>query len=286
VTLTESQVEANTAGRGGGGIFNRNSELTLIDSTVSDNFSGQYGVGGYGGGGGISNRTTGVSLQSTVMLIRTTVSENESVDGGGIVNTEFLGGGGAALTLLDSTVSGNLATGNGGGIHNGGEGTVTLTHSTVSENDAASQGDGIYSQLGGSIVEASHSIVAGNLGGNCNGPFSSLGYNLSDDATCFSVSGSDLVAPAQLGPLADNGGPTLTHLPLAGSPAIDAGDNTSCPAIDQRGITRPQDGNQPPDGFADCDIGAVEVVPEPALLWQIASGIALLLLIGRRRICG
>jgi hypothetical protein len=53
-----------------------------------------------------------------------------------------------------------------------------------------------------------------------------------------------------LGPLADNGGPTQTHALLPGSPAIDAGDNTACPATDQRGVTRPLG--------AACDIGAYE----------------------------
>ena len=49
-----------------------------------------------------------------------------------------------------------------------------------------------------------------------------------------------VVADALLGPLADNGGPTLTHALLAGSPAIDAGDPATAPATDQRGVVRPQ----------------------------------------------
>ena len=54
-----------------------------------------------------------------------------------------------------------------------------------------------------------------------------------------------------LGPLADNGGPTLTHALLAGSPAIDAADTAVCPATDQRGVARD----------AACDVGAFEFVP-------------------------
>ena len=54
-----------------------------------------------------------------------------------------------------------------------------------------------------------------------------------------------------LGPLADNGGPTLTHALLAGSPAIDAADAAACPATDQRGVVRPRD--------AGCDVGAFEL---------------------------
>ena len=53
-----------------------------------------------------------------------------------------------------------------------------------------------------------------------------------------------------LGALADNGGPTLTHALLTGSPAIDAGNDAACPATDQRGVTRPQG--------AHCDIGSYE----------------------------
>jgi hypothetical protein len=53
-----------------------------------------------------------------------------------------------------------------------------------------------------------------------------------------------------VGPLADNGGPTLTHALLEGSPAIDAGDDSVCPAVDQRGIARPQG--------AACDVGSYE----------------------------
>ena len=56
--------------------------------------------------------------------------------------------------------------------------------------------------------------------------------------------------PALIGPLAEIGGPTLTHALLAGSPAINAGDDSACPATDQRGVARPQ-GPQ-------CDIGSVE----------------------------
>ena len=60
-----------------------------------------------------------------------------------------------------------------------------------------------------------------------------------------------------LGPLADNGGATLTYALLVGSPAINAGTNTGCPAIDQRGMSRPL--------LRTCDIGAYEFVRQQFL---------------------
>jgi hypothetical protein len=77
--------------------------------------------------------------------------------------------------------------------------------------------------------------------------------NAFTDATCYAGAADQVVADVGLGPLADNGGPTLTHALLAGSPAIDAADDAICPATDQRGTVRPQG--------AACDVGAYEFVP-------------------------
>jgi hypothetical protein len=71
-------------------------------------------------------------------------------------------------------------------------------------------------------------------------------------SACYS--GNIIGVDPLLGPLASNGGSTLTMLPLPGSPAINAGTNAGCPAYDQRGVKRPQGGT--------CDIGSVE-----SLIW-------------------
>ena len=97
-------------------------------------------------------------------------------------------------------------------------------------------------------------IVANSpTGGNCAGGVTNGDYNLSSDATC----GFSDIPNVMLGPLADNGGPTKTHMPLPGSPAIDLV-VTGCPppATDQRGAARPVDGDH--NGSPRCDAGATE----------------------------
>jgi parallel beta-helix repeat protein len=71
---------------------------------------------------------------------------------------------------------------------------------------------------------------------------------------------------------------------LAGSPAVDAGDNAVCPADDLDGQSRPSDGDDPPDGSADCDIGAFEYLPEPHQATTLIAGAAFLALLCRRRV--
>jgi hypothetical protein len=88
------------------------------------------------------------------------------------------------------------------------------------------------------------------------GGFLSGGHNLvSDDSCGFAATGDQEMVDALLGPLADNGGPTLTHLPSPVSPAVGAvPDGTAgiCTGgrTDQRGVVRPQG--------VGCDVGAIE----------------------------
>jgi hypothetical protein len=96
-----------------------------------------------------------------------------------------------------------------------------------------------------------NTILAGNSPSNCSGTIADAGHNLSSDNSCvFTGAGSLNNTDPMLGPLADNGGPTLTLALLPGSPAIDAGDDSAAPPTDQRGVARPVG--------AASDIGAYE----------------------------
>jgi CSLREA domain-containing protein len=174
-------------------------------------------------------------------------------DGGGIYNS-------GTVTLTNVTVSGNTASASAGGIYN--EGTLTLNNVTIADNVAVEGGGVVNAPVG--LLEFRNTIIARNVPGDCSGTVNSLGYNLDFDGSCVNagVNGDITSENLNLGPLWDNGGNTLTHELLDGSPAIDAanpavpgsGDN-ACEATDQRGISRP--------GGPACDIGAYEVEDPP-----------------------
>jgi len=212
--------------------------LSLWDCTVSD--------GGMGIDNGAIGQFDAPGFFGTLTLTNSTVSGNAE----GIWNRE-----GSTLVLTNSTVSGNVVEGihNFGGLAGFG-GLVRLTNSTVSEN-TAEQGALINGAEG--VVTLTNTIVDGNCVGD--GIIASGGYNIeSPDDTCdfdpdkgdqINVSAEDL----NLGPLADNGGPTMTHALLtepAVSEAIDQIPAEDCEETeDQRGFPRD----------SVCDVGAFEV---------------------------
>jgi hypothetical protein len=163
--------------------------------------------------------------------------------GGGL----FVNGGGASVSLINSTISGNTTNRGGGGLY-ASDGAITITYTTIASNTTSTGGDGIH-QAGGTVTLLD-SIVAYNGADNCAGTLTSNGYNLDSGNTCgFSATGDITNTDPLLGPLADNGGATLTHALLDGSPAIDQGICVAGITTDQRGVSR---------GSA-CDIGAFEV---------------------------
>lgn len=145
----------------------------------------------------------------------------------------FEEGGVGTLRIADSTVTGNSATLNGGGV--GGFGIVNIVSSTIASNsaptganlEASSGGFNPFGTAGGATT-VQNTIVASPTGGgpNCSGSspgaFTSKGHNLEDDAakSCnFTMLTDQTGVDPRLGGLASNGGPTQTRALLAGSPA-------------------------------------------------------------------
>jgi hypothetical protein len=191
------------------------------------------------------------------------VSGNSADMGGGIFNS-------GTLALVNATVSGNSAD-MGGGIFN--DGAATVINSTLSGNDAEQAGAIANSAICGFVcvggtLDMRNTLVDGDCVIDVNATATSLGYNIeSPGNTCgfdtnkgdqFDVTAEQL----NLGPLQDNGGPTLTHALGAGSVAIDKILQADCVdadgaplTTDQRGVTRPQG--------ASCDVGAFELEVAP-----------------------
>lgn len=218
--------------------------LELEDSEISGNRGDLSGALHVDGGAPVTLRRTLVAgntarfagalelnIGGDVLLENVTLSGNAGNPGAILVD------GGTRLSIVNSTITGNHASGGSatvGGIQDvhGGFGLTTLRNTILAGN-----GPGFL---------ADDCSNASSLGGNLVG---------STDGCQFASQASDqLDLPAALSPLADNGGFTRTHLP--GPNAIDLGIAEGCPATDQRGVMRPADGDG--DGTPACDIGAVE----------------------------
>lgn len=177
------------------------------------------------------------------------------------VGSKSLGGAISATHALDvrsSTFNGNAA-GAGSAIHVSNQSlgdSLRVAGSTFSGNTAQLAGNAIYfGSTSGDDLWLYGNIIVGNCtrNGAGTGRIRGSGNVESNGATCVVPLGNTLnVTPAQLalGPLADNGGPTLTMLPEPASIAIGRGSQLECESPDQRGFSRA-------DG--DCDAGSVEV---------------------------
>lgn len=277
-TISQSIISGNFSGGNGGGLYN-DADLTISDTLIGKVFDAaplELANGNQGENGG-GMFYTGVGA---INIIRSAFNGNQGIGGGAIAGRAM-----GVLSIVNSTISSNIGSDVGGGITtNGG---VILRSSTVANNEATTDAPGGGAGLnafGPGSYAFNNTILANNLvksaeggdrlancgcsGGSANcaaGIMVTQDFNLEDGDTCdLGLTNDQLNTDPLLLPLADNGGMTETHLiqhtsvgDPVDSPAVDAGDNTTCPNNDQRGSIRPADGDG--DGTADCDIGAVEL---------------------------
>jgi CSLREA domain-containing protein len=252
VSMVETSFQSNRA-HNGAGVMNVG-EMTLLRSLIGFNTATDAGAG--------------IRNDGTLTIEASTIANNEvlSGPGGGIENH-------GTLVIRNSTVSQNRASNRAAGILNNAGATARINNATIIYNlidpdgtGLASTG-GIFNEEGGS-VQISNSILAINADdwafpdADCMGTVLSGGFNLfGESADCILTGDTpdDLVGVDPLLPALPTVDPAQTwgYPPLAGSPAIDAGNpapvgssDTACEIADQRGFARPI-------GFA-CDIGAYE----------------------------
>ncbi len=254
-----------------------NGQFTMSRSTVSGNTS-------YGGSGGIS-----IDNEGDILIVNSTISGNQSVGGGGglSVNDETNG----VTRISHSTVVFNTAgfmdgssglitppVVKGGGLSVSGDAYTGITRTVLDHTIVANNADKINRDPdpfgldaptpdvfiatgarddGGTIVQqnisAAFSLIGDAKGGN-NGSHPS-----NPDGIIVAIASGAMIGPAGVDQvLKDNGGPTLTHMPLSGSFAIDGGNPSisNPPGTDQRGFGRIADGDG--NGSVIIDIGAVE----------------------------
>jgi hypothetical protein len=247
--INSSTLTGNNSTAKGGAIQNPEGIVRLSNSTISDNRVALNGAGG------------GIFNFGELIVHRSTISGNKAMgfgaNGGAIANYAQ-----GQLAVTDSTISGNsagqpgLGQARGGAIMNFGSGSITT--STVAGNRVL----GDDTVIGAGIVDmapltVTASIVANNPGRNCLGQVEDGGFNIEDGRTCGFTDHAVNGEP-RLGPLADNGGFTLTRALHADSPALDVVPprRQYCEGtVDQRGVKRPQ-------GPA-CDIGSFELKVHP-----------------------
>lgn len=244
----------------GGGAY-AGGAFTITNSSISHNTAMYTNRGSVGGG--LFTRASGD------MISGSTIDNNYAWLGGGV---EFLGhsnGEPYGATIVNSTISGNTAQASAGGLGTYHLSYLALHNSTVTNNNAGYCG-GVYVYYGNADLQSS--IIGGNTSvhsQNQLGLYSAADFDVFySDAT---VSGSHnaimtsnapvpadtITADPLLLPLADNGGPTMTHALDPTSVAIDAGSNPDNLDDDQRGAGFPRVSG------AAADIGAYEMSPLP-----------------------
>ena len=276
LTLLDNSLHHNHAEGNGGAIENNDASLVISRTVLDANTAGAYG------GGMMINQTYN---PATVLLDQSTLSRNTAQYGGGVYYDGFaFAAARSSLILLNSTLNGNSASHDGGGIYGIRDAGMFLFNATIAGNAARKQLGQLFPIRGGgvfitttAIITAQNALIGDNIHAvgflqpvpdDCftaaTTSLHSLGYNLVETTTNCTISGTTFGnvtgQDPKLGLLQNNGGSTPTQALLPGSLAIEAGDMAGCKDENGAAITTDQRGFRRPIG-ARCDIGAFEYSP-------------------------
>lgn len=261
--IEDCLVEATGTAAQGGGIYINNqltattNLVTIKNTIIRNNRANRTSTAGATGGGirvfrsGTGSLTCRVKILNSAIVGNIAEGSSTNASGGGISLSGLV-----ELEIVNSTISGNYAEGSGGGAAVGS--TTIINFSTISYN-AIGASTTVGAGIQGSVVTMTNTIVSDNTKAadaeaDIVGTITNLGNSIIQQNADFSMTndlgGNLLGTDPDLAPLADNGGPTLTHALLPGSPALNAGSCNPATTTDQRGFSRPQGGQ--------CDIGAFE----------------------------
>lgn len=251
------------AGEDGAGIESFGT-LSVSQATVTGNdanLAAGCGTGGTGGGIDQDSDATG-----PLTIDHTTIAGNSAGCFGGALDLEGPTLAADVYSISNTTMTGNMtsASGDGAGIDIDNQTSpIHFVNDTIAGNSWSSAGTatgfggGIWLTSSNSLITANNTIVANNVPNDCSTAFSTASTtstpNLDSDGSCFGAANGNLQANPKLGALSNNGGETDTMPLLDGSPAINAGNNSTCQSDDQRGVSRPQG--------PTCDLGAYEATP-------------------------
>lgn len=259
LAISDTALEGNAASLGGA-LYASNSTVDIIGSRFEQNAASAEG-------GAIAIDA------STAFIDDSLFAENEASGAGGAIHADHADGGPPLLSIQNSTISGNTAV-VGGGLSAAGSSYAEFVHVTVAENTITGEPGGCSAAgvdacdlSGAGLVLVESSILAGNLEGTAAGidlGGDALDLELEVRSSLIGILEGGVATSGEpifgedplLGPLADNGGATRTHALLAGSPAIDLGENPGAAAYDQRGLGFPRVIG------AAADMGAYEWSPD------------------------
>lgn len=261
IRIVNSLFQGNTGRAEGGAAYlytGTQDNVVIESSSFLGNTVQNLPQGNDGNGGAVVILSNGLNKGLTIN--RSTFANNTaSNQGGGLWMMD------APTTITNSTFSGNRVNGTASNKVGGGMtlyGPTDIINSTIANNHAGWVGGGVSAN--DSKVTVKNTIFSNNTSDNgtndwgiqqhTNRELTDKGGNIqwppkqTNNFNDYNATASVQRIDPKLGPLQDNGGGSLTHALLDGSPAINSGVGNGIPTLDQRGALR--------DGMPD--IGAVE----------------------------